>query len=314
VPEEVIPPVQRLFRYEAMWETHQDFSPMVEAAWAANTCTSMHGLERKLKGLSGALASWGRETFGSIRKELKELRQLLTLLRSRPDRISPSHQELKVVERLVELQHREEIMWKQRSCIQWLAEGDRNTKFFHMRASRRKKKNRICRLTRQDGSVTEDLDEISLLTWNFYTGLYTSEGTSGMEEVLQSVPVSVTPEMNDQLMKEFRGEEVKQALFQMFPLKAPGPDGYPAQFFQKHWDLCGTEVTAAVLRILRGEESPEGINKTFIVLIPKVASPEELGQFRPISLCNVIYKIASKVLANRLKVSLRNNQLSFQVG
>jgi hypothetical protein len=67
----------------------------------------MHGLERKLKGLSGALATWERETFGSIRNELKELRQLLTHLRSRPDKISPSHQELKVVERLVELQHRE---------------------------------------------------------------------------------------------------------------------------------------------------------------------------------------------------------------
>jgi hypothetical protein len=68
--------------------------------------------------------------------------------------------------------------------------------------------------------------------------------------------------------------------------------------------VCGIEVTKAVLRILRGEESPKGINKTFVVLIPKVASPEELGQFRPISLCNVIYKIASKVLANRLKVIL----------
>jgi hypothetical protein len=90
----------------------------------------------------------------------------------------------------------------------------------------------------------------------------------------------------------------------MFPLKALGPDGYPAQFFQKHWDLCGGEVTNAVLRIQKGEESPEGINKTFILLIPKVVSPEELGQFRPISLCNVIYKIASKVLANRLKAIL----------
>jgi hypothetical protein len=90
----------------------------------------------------------------------------------------------------------------------------------------------------------------------------------------------------------------------MFPLKAPGPDGFPAQFFQKHWNLCEGEVMRAVLRILRGEESPESINKTFIVRIPKVATPEELGQFLPIILCNVIYKIASKVLANRLKVIL----------
>jgi hypothetical protein len=59
-----------------------------------------------------------------------------------------------------------------------------------------------------------------------------------------------------------------------------------------------------VLRILRGEDDPSVINNTFIMLIPKVASPKELGQFRPISLCNVLYKIASKVAANRLKAIL----------
>jgi hypothetical protein len=68
--------------------------------------------------------------------------------------------------------------------------------------------------------------------------------------------------------------------------------------------VCGAEVTSVVLRILRGEDDPSVINKTFIMLIPKVANSEELGQFRPISLCNVLYKIASKVTANRLKIIL----------
>ena len=87
----------------------------------------------------------------------------------------------------------------------------------------------------------------------------------------------------------------------MFPTKAPGPDGFPAHFYQRHWDICGEEVTRAVLRIVRGEESAGCVNDTVLVLIPKVLNPTQLSQFRPISLCNVIYKIAAKVVAKRLK-------------
>ena len=64
------------------------------------------------------------------------------------------------------------------------------------------------------------------------------------------------------------------------------------------------KVTAAVLGFLNGGEMPEVINRTILVLIPKVANPQEISQFRPISLCNVIYKICSKVLANRLRLIL----------
>ena len=173
--------------------------------------------------------------------------------------------------------------------------------FFHIRASRRRRRNRIARLKKPDGQVTENVQEMRDLATSFYRELYTSEGTSNMDAVLNTVPTKVTAAMNSSLLAAFSEKEVKEALFQMFPTKSPGPDGFPAHFFQRHWDLCGTEVTSIVLRILRGEDEATSINDTFIVLIPKVADPEELGQFRPISLCNVMYKIASKVVANRLK-------------
>jgi hypothetical protein len=152
--------------------------------------------------------------------------------------------------------------------------------------------------------VTEDPVELQQMAQTFYEDLYTSESTSGMDEVLASVLVLVTADMNAKLIAPFGDKEIKEALFQIYPTKALGPDAFPAHFFQKHWDLCGGEVTHSVLRILQGEDNPESINKTFIVLIPKVAQPKDLGKFRPISFCNVIYKIASKVLANRVKAIL----------
>jgi hypothetical protein len=202
-----------IFRYEAVWETHEELKPLIEQAWRSNACVSMQGLVRKLKGLSGDLSSWGRETFGSVHRELKTLRRNLETMRAQPGRVGPSYEELKTVERIVELQHREEIMWRQRSQIQWLAEGDKNTRFFHLRASKRKKRNKIYSLTRQDGSTIEDQDELCQMTRDFYRNLYTSEGTSGMDEVLASVPVSVMSVMNESLTAPFEDGEIKQALF-----------------------------------------------------------------------------------------------------
>ena len=69
-----------------------------------------------------------------------------------------------MVDRIVELNYREEIMWIQQSRIAWLTEGDRNTRFFHLRANQRRKRNKISRLLKGDGSFTEDEDEMANLT------------------------------------------------------------------------------------------------------------------------------------------------------
>ncbi|KAL9226062.1 hypothetical protein vseg_001914 [Gypsophila vaccaria] len=124
--------------------------------------------------------------------------------------------------------------------------------------------------------------------------------------------------MNAGLRREFTGAEVVEALEQMHPLKAPGPDGMNALFFQQYWHIVGPQVIETVLNFLRGGTLPDDMNHTFFVLIPKKKDPNSMGDFRPISLCNVTYKLISKVLANRLKVFLGDvvseNQSAFTPG
>jgi hypothetical protein len=92
----------------------------------------------------------------------------------------------------------------------------------------------------------------------------------------------------------------------------------PALFYKKFWEITGKDVVKEVKTLLNGGEMPEGWNETVVVLIPKVTNPEKLKDLRPISLCIVIYKIASKVLSNRLKLILPDiislNQSAFVPG
>lgn len=98
--------------------------------------------------------------------------------------------------------------------------------------------------------------------------------------------------------------EVTTALFQMAPLKSPGPNGFPAIFFKKDWNIRGTDIISCILDFLNGRRLPNRLNFTFIVLIPKVCNPKRMTGCGYVSLCNVIYKIGSKMIANRLKLFL----------
>lgn len=112
--------------------------------------------------------------------------------------------------------------------------------------------------------------------------------------------------------------EVETVVFSMGPLKAPGPDGFPTGFYQKYWDVIGPSVPNYVLAVLNQKMIIKEINHTFLVLIPKTKDPNEPSQYRPISLCNVLYKIVAKVLDNRIKMVLPKliapNQATFISG
>jgi hypothetical protein len=92
-------------------------------------------------------------------------------------------------------------------------------------------------------------------------------------------------------------EEIKEAIYQMHPLKTPSPDGLPTMFYQKYRHIVGEDVQNLALGILNNGQTQD-INKTFLVLISKGKNPSSLKDFRLVSLCNVIMKIVTKVIAN----------------
>lgn len=88
--------------------------------------------------------------------------------------------------------------------------------------------------------------------------------------------------------------------------KAPGPNGFAALFYQKYWHIIADQIVNSILGFLNFLTPIDDINKTNIALIPKTSSPSAVSDFRPISLCNVVYKIILKVIANRLKPILND--------
>lgn len=102
--------------------------------------------------------------------------------------------------------------------------------------------------------------------------------------------------INQELCRVFTTDKVKHALFDMFPLKSLGPYGLPTLFYQCFWNFVGKSVCDCVLDFLNNQNLNPTLNFTHIVLIPKCKTTEKIFQFRPISLSNVIFKIALRLL------------------
>jgi hypothetical protein len=168
----------------------------------------------------------------------------------------------------------------------------------------RARKNKTWRLLRGDGSWCDAPAAMQQLALEFFGNLYTTDNVVSPQQVLHLIEPRVRQSMNDDLCMPFGENEIFDALFQRGPLKASGPGGFPACFYQRHWDIVKSDVVKAVQQFFLDGHLLEGINDAAIVLIPKGKDLEDIKDFRPISMCNVIYKLISKCLVNRLRSML----------
>ncbi|XP_074315315.1 uncharacterized protein LOC141651506 [Silene latifolia] len=263
-------------------------------------------LTAQLGSLSTKLQTWNEQVFGNIFRKKRELwaringcQKKLAITRDKGTIVL----EAKLRKELDEVLEREEILWYQKSRVDFIRDGDRNTSYFHVSTLVRRWRNRINSLKNNDGVWVEEKNALISHVVEFYKKLYTQDGDY---DVNAEISYDLFPELSNEdlrwLTRPYTEAEIEGVIHNMGALKAPGPDGFQALFYQKNWEVVRQSVCATtIIKALHGKGFPDNFNNTHIVLIPKVTGPEYITQFRPISLCNVSYKIVSKVLANRIK-------------
>lgn len=204
---------------------------------------------------------------------------------------------------------------------QRLTSSELNTKYFNASTVIRRCRNQILRLKAEDDSWISGRSSVGTELQNFYSTFYTSEEPVVPNDLEELLVPQITAEENAMLTSIPEEAEITGALRLMKSDTAPGPDGMTVFFFKTYWEIVGKDVTEAVREFffITGHLLPE-LNQTHLALIPKVENPSKVSNFCPISLCNVIYKLIAKILAERLKgllpkiISPPPNQHLFQEG
>ena len=184
-----------------------------------------------------------------------------------------------------------------------MIQGDRNTAFYHVSTLVRRKRNQILAIKNPVGEWLYEEDAIKNVIWSGFNEVY----SSSLSSASWSIPFTTTWQgiFSDEERVSISGvasvEEIKNALWSLKAFKAPGPDGLHAGFFHRFWLSVGNSVIDLLKKVFVERKVPEFLNRTHIVLIPKIQGPETLGNYRPISLCNTVYKVITKIIVARLR-------------
>ena len=200
-------------------------------------------LYKKQAATREALRKWNKEVFGHCQVRINQIMQNITEIQKKPPSDGNGRLEEALQVELSEWLARTEVLWKQKSRELWLKEGDRSTKFFHMSTIIRRRRNHIDAIKSEDGQWITNPNQIRKLFFNSFKNLFSEEEVTFPSHLENLMPKSISKEDNVILKRIPSPEEIKEALFQMQDLKAPGPDGFPVLFYKEFWPIVGETVT-----------------------------------------------------------------------
>lgn len=199
-------------RFEAGWLEEEGCIDIVKNCWEKETRVEGKKVAGAVQGVMKVMVDWSRNILGDLEKRIHRVKRDLEAKRRKNVGQEQVNREHILQFKLSRLEEQLETYWKQRAHVNWMKGGDRNTKFFHAAASERRRRNKIKRLRRDDGSVTEKVEEMKEVATNYFLNLFTSRAGTRYDEILSCIDSRVTLVMNELLEKEFTREEVFEAL------------------------------------------------------------------------------------------------------
>ncbi|CAN1153028.1 Transposon TX1 uncharacterized 149 kDa protein [Linum perenne] len=152
--------------------------------------------------------------------------------------------------------------------------------------------------------MVETFEDISKVAVEFYKKLLGSNHQVNVEGIAEVVKRKLNDQQSASLTAAITDNEIKVALFSIANEKAPGRDGYSALFFKESWEIVQVDLILALRRFFDRCSMPKYVNSILLAHIPKKFNAADMKDYRPISCCNVVYKVISKVLSNRLSAVL----------
>jgi hypothetical protein len=279
----------------------QNYHDIVKSAWEQQSCDLVDSLQK----VQQESIKFNKNSFGNIRKRKERIERRLKGIQSSLERVDSAR--LVYLQRDLQKEYdailsQQEIHWYQKARVDWIKLGDHNTKFFHTKTIIRRKRNKIHGIHLPNGIWCTDDSTLKDEAQNYFKKLFCAPNLSniiGMDD--GHLSPSLNNEACQSLSKQVTKDEVTQALNQMNPFKAPGPDGFQGIFFKQYWHIVGDDVTHLISVAFETGEFPQSLSETLVALIPKVDCPTNFKEFRPISLCNTVYKLITKILVNRLR-------------
>lgn len=230
-------------------------------------------------------------------------------------------------EKQLQVQHQktllmQESLWNQRSRVNWALFGDRNSKFFRATAINRKKRNTIRAIHNDQGDWLTEASEVRQAFVSHFRSIFQKTQTIDVSTALPQDLLRELPQIPDYahqfLCAEPTEQEIRAVLNMLGPHKAPGPDGFNAKILQDNWDCFGPMVVREVLGFFSTGVMSRYVARSNLVLVPKSENASKVEHYRPISVCNVIYKVITKIISLRLKPyiggCISSSQLAFVPG